>query len=62
LQEEMTPENILQAVLDQITPEQRSKQRRGYDSMEKALGDPGVSDRAAQEILLMMNGFSPPSA
>jgi lipid-A-disaccharide synthase len=62
LQEAMTPDNIVQAVMDQITPENRTKQLRGYDSVKKALGAPGVSDRAAQEILLMLNGFSPPSA
>jgi lipid-A-disaccharide synthase len=58
LQEAMTPENICQAVMAQITPERRAQQRQGYDAMEKALGERGVSDRAAQEILLMLNDFS----
>jgi lipid-A-disaccharide synthase len=60
--EPVVTENILQAVMDQITPQARARQRLGYDAMEKALGSPGVSDRAAQEILLMLNGFSRSSA
>jgi lipid-A-disaccharide synthase len=54
LQEELTAENIVAAVMDLVNPEVRGKLMVGYAEMAAALGEGGVSDRAAKEILLTM--------
>ncbi len=52
LQEEMTAQNIVAAVMDLVNPEVRGQLMVGYAQMAAALGEGGVSDRAAKEILL----------
>ncbi|MBW4520648.1 MAG: lipid-A-disaccharide synthase [Scytolyngbya sp. HA4215-MV1] len=52
LQHQVTPENVARAAIDLLTnPQQRQAMLTGYQSMKKALGEPGVCDRAAKEIL-----------
>ncbi|MBD2441107.1 lipid-A-disaccharide synthase [Nostoc sp. FACHB-110] len=56
LQEVATPENITQAVMEiLLNPERRQQTLTDYTEMRKSLGDLGVCDRAAQEILQMLN-------
>jgi len=55
LQEQATPDNIAQAALDLLlNPDRRQKTLEGYQEMRRALGEVGVCDRAAQEILTML--------
>ncbi|MBD2448834.1 lipid-A-disaccharide synthase [Nostoc sp. FACHB-152] len=56
LQEDATPENITQAAMALLlNPERRQQTLTDYAEMRKSLGDIGVCDRAAQEILQMLN-------
>jgi lipid-A-disaccharide synthase len=55
-QEEATPENIAQTALDLLLdPERRKKMQQGYQKMRESLGEVGVCDRAAREILQFSN-------
>ncbi|MFN6569627.1 lipid-A-disaccharide synthase [Dendronalium sp. ChiSLP03b] len=56
LQEQATPENITQAAMELlINPERRQRTLADYAQMRCCLGEVGVCDRAAQEILQMLN-------
>ncbi|MBU7585066.1 MAG: lipid-A-disaccharide synthase [Nostoc sp. TH1S01] len=55
LQEQATPENITQAAMEiLLNPERRRQTLTDYAQMRQCLGDTGVCDRAAQEILQML--------
>ena len=55
LQWDATPENLSQAALTLLTDEtKRQEMITGYAQMRKAMGEEGVCDRAAQEILEML--------
>ncbi|MFN6471099.1 MAG: lipid-A-disaccharide synthase [Nostoc sp. SerVER01] len=55
LQEEATPENIIQAAMELlINPVRRQQTLADYQEMQRNLGEIGVCDRAAQEILAML--------
>lgn len=55
LQEQATPENITQAVMELLlNPERRQQTLADYKEMRQCLGEVGVCDRAAQEILQML--------
>ncbi|ALF54001.1 lipid-A-disaccharide synthase [Nostoc piscinale CENA21] len=55
LQEQATPENITQAAMEiLLNPERRRQTLTDYAEMRQCLGDTGVCDRAAQEILQML--------
>jgi lipid-A-disaccharide synthase len=55
LQWDATPEKISQAALGLLTDEaQRQKMLEGYGQMRRAMGEAGVCDRAANEILDML--------
>ena len=52
MQDEANPQNLAQESLDiLLNPDRRQQILTGYQTMRAALGDPGVCDRAAQEIL-----------
>ncbi|MCC5637375.1 lipid-A-disaccharide synthase [Nostoc sp. CHAB 5844] len=56
LQEKATAENIIQAAIDLLlNPERRQQTLTDYAQMRQCLGEVGVCDRAAQEILQMLN-------
>jgi lipid-A-disaccharide synthase len=56
LQEDATPENITQATIEiLLNPERRQQTLTDYAQMRQSLGEIGVCDRAAQEILQMLN-------
>ncbi|MBW4561362.1 MAG: lipid-A-disaccharide synthase [Mojavia pulchra JT2-VF2] len=55
LQEQATPENITQAVMELLLNRDRQQQTLAdYQEMRQCLGEVGVCDRAAQEILQML--------
>jgi lipid-A-disaccharide synthase len=55
LQEQATPENITQAVMELLlNPARREQTLADYAQMRQCLGEVGVCDRAAQEILQML--------
>jgi lipid-A-disaccharide synthase len=55
LQEEATPENITQAAMELLlNPERTQQTLADYQEMRQCLGELGVCDRAAQEILQML--------
>lgn len=55
LQDQATPENITQAALELLlNPERRQQTLADYQQMRQAIGEPGVCDRAAQEILQLL--------
>jgi lipid-A-disaccharide synthase len=55
LQEEATPENITQAAMELLlNSERRSQTLAAYHEMRQCLGELGVCDRAAKEILQML--------
>ncbi|MBD2387566.1 lipid-A-disaccharide synthase [Cylindrospermum sp. FACHB-282] len=55
LQEQATPENITQAVMELLlNPSRRAQTLADYQEMRQCLGEVGVCDRAAQEILQML--------
>ncbi|MBD2313365.1 lipid-A-disaccharide synthase [Desertifilum sp. FACHB-1129] len=57
LQEQATPEAIFTSALDLLqNPQSREAMQAGYHQMRQALGEPGVCDRAAQEILQLIEG------
>ncbi len=51
LQEEATPENIVREAMNLLNPDRRRQTLADYREMRQALGDVGVCDRAAKEIL-----------
>ncbi|CAD5955616.1 Lipid-A-disaccharide synthase [Planktothrix tepida] len=52
LQEKATPENIVQEAIELLTnPQKRQEMLNQYQQMKQALGEEGVCDRAALEIL-----------
>ncbi|MEH1889519.1 MAG: lipid-A-disaccharide synthase [Nostoc sp.] len=54
LQEQATPENIIQAAMELLlNPRRRQQTFLDYEEMRQSLGEVGVCDRAAQEILQM---------
>lgn len=55
LQEEATAENIIQAAMELLlNPSRRNQTLADYEEMRRSLGEVGVCDRAAQEILQMV--------
>ncbi len=55
LQEQATPANITQTALDLLlNPQRRQQMLDDYAKMRQAMGEPGVCDRAALEILGML--------
>lgn len=55
LQEQATPANITQTALDLLlNPQRRQQMLDDYARMRQAMGEPGVCDRAALEILGML--------
>ena len=55
LQEQATPDNITQTALDLLlNPQRRQQMLDDYARMRQAMGEPGVCDRAALEILGML--------
>lgn len=55
LQEQATPENIVQAALELLLNQSRRQQTLAdYQEMRRSLGEVGVCDRAAQEILQLL--------
>ncbi|MEH2419779.1 MAG: lipid-A-disaccharide synthase [Nostoc sp.] len=55
LQEQATPENIIQAAMELLlNPSRREQTLLDYEEMRQSLGEVGVCDRAAQEILQML--------
>lgn len=57
LQEKATAENITQAAMELLlNPERRQQTLADYAQMRQSLGELGVCDRAAQEILQMLPG------
>ncbi|MGV0025652.1 lipid-A-disaccharide synthase [Phormidesmis priestleyi] len=54
LQDQATPENIVQASIDLLKPENRQKMLTAYQEMQTAIGQAGVCDRAADEILKLV--------
>ncbi|MEH2467297.1 lipid-A-disaccharide synthase [Nostoc sp.] len=56
LQEQATPENIIQAAMELLlNPRRRQQTLLDYEEMRQSLGEVGVCDRAAQEILQMLS-------
>jgi lipid-A-disaccharide synthase len=54
LQEEATPENVIQAAMELLlNPSRRAQTLADYQEMRQSLGEVGVCDRVAQEILQM---------
>jgi lipid-A-disaccharide synthase len=55
IQEQATPENISQAALELLQNQKRQEQMRAdYQEMQRCIGEVGVCDRAAKEILGMV--------
>jgi lipid-A-disaccharide synthase len=54
LQDEATPETIANAALELFEPERRQRMIEDYREMKRSLGDVGVCDRAAVEMLKML--------
>ncbi|HEY9749637.1 MAG TPA: lipid-A-disaccharide synthase [Allocoleopsis sp.] len=62
LQDQATPDNIAQAGLELLlNPERRQQTLADYQSMRQAIGEVGVCDRAAKEILQLLPSESLPS-
>jgi lipid-A-disaccharide synthase len=61
LQDQLTPEAIVAAAEPLLTPQSEARERmlEGYARMRRALGDPGVTRRAAAAIL---DGLTPAAA
>lgn len=55
LQEQATCENIVSIALELLQPERRQQTLADYQKMRLALGEVGVCDRAAREILQLMS-------
>ncbi|MDX2214054.1 MAG: lipid-A-disaccharide synthase [Oculatellaceae cyanobacterium bins.114] len=62
MQAAATPENVVQTALALLKDEsQRQQMVMGYQRMRQAMGEPGVCDRAAQEILGLLAHPTPAS-
>jgi len=59
LQEQATPEAIVQEALPLLESDRREQMLAGYGRMRQAMGEPGVCDRAATIILDMILSKSP---
>ncbi|TVR15764.1 MAG: lipid-A-disaccharide synthase [Phormidium sp. GEM2.Bin31] len=56
MQEDVTPENILRESLSLLCdPQRRQTMQAGYAQMRQQIGEVGVCDRAAEEILSLLN-------
>lgn len=56
MQDQATPENIAQESLDiLLNADRRQTMLADYEQMRQALGEPGVCDRAAKEILQLLD-------
>ncbi|MBE9212502.1 lipid-A-disaccharide synthase [Plectonema cf. radiosum LEGE 06105] len=56
IQERATPENIVQAAMELLLNQQRQQQMQAdYQQMQQFVGEVGVCDRAAKEILKLVN-------
>src|ERR687886_101698 len=61
LQEQATSENIVKEALELLfNPERRQQTQADYQEMRQLLGEFGVCDRAAREILQVADGAKPP--
>ncbi|MEH2435120.1 MAG: lipid-A-disaccharide synthase [Nostoc sp.] len=57
LQEQATPENVIQAAMELLlNPSRRAQTLADYQEMRQSLGEVGVCDRVAQEIFQMVSG------
>jgi lipid-A-disaccharide synthase len=54
LQEQATPENLTACALELLQPARRQQMLADYERMRQASGEVGVCDRAAQEILNLL--------
>ncbi len=55
IQEKATPENITQAAMEFLLNQERKQQiKADYQEMQQCMGEEGVCDRAAKEILQML--------
>ncbi|MBD2778956.1 lipid-A-disaccharide synthase [Iningainema tapete] len=55
IQEKATPENIVLSAMELLlNPERRQQMQLDYQQMRQSIGEVGVCDRAAQEILSML--------
>jgi lipid-A-disaccharide synthase len=55
MQDEATPDNLAQESLEiLLNPERRQTMMVDYQNLRQALGEPGVCDRAAKEILQLL--------
>nr|WP_199318868.1 lipid-A-disaccharide synthase [Leptolyngbya sp. FACHB-541] len=54
LQDDATPESVTHTALKLLQPEARQQMLADYQKMRQALGEPGVCDRAAHEILSLV--------
>jgi lipid-A-disaccharide synthase len=58
IQEQATPENLTQAAMELLlNPSRREQTMKDYEEMRQSLGEVGVCDRAAKEILQMLANF-----
>ncbi|GAA6618455.1 lipid-A-disaccharide synthase [Scytonema sp. NUACC26] len=58
IQETATPENLTEAALELLlNPERQQQMQADYQVMQQSLGEVGVCDRAAKEILHMLQNF-----
>jgi lipid-A-disaccharide synthase len=58
IQEKATPENIVQAAVESLLNRERKQQiQADYQEMRRCIGEVGVCDRAAKEILQMLPNF-----
>jgi len=58
IQEQATPENLTQATLELLLNQDRQQQMEAdYQEMQRCIGEVGVCDRAAKEILQMLPNF-----
>jgi len=58
IQEQATPENLTQATLELLLNQDRQQQMKAdYQEMHRCIGEVGVCDRAAKEILQMLPNF-----
>jgi lipid-A-disaccharide synthase len=55
IQETATPQNLVQAAMELLlNPERKQQMQVDYQEMQQYLGEVGVCDRAAKEILQML--------
>lgn len=59
IQEQATPENLIQASLELLLNQSRQQQMiADYQQMRQSMGEVGVCDRAAKEILQLLPNFT----